>query len=384
MGNNIVKISFTGDLMCLREQNEAISRIGMSQERYDEIFRQVKPLFSESDFIIGNLETPVCNAEISSESINFNTPIEYLRSLKNFGFGFLSTANNHCLDRGVGGLCETIDNIDELNIGHSGTYRTKQESEDVYTTSVGGLRIGIVCGTFGTNSEVNGQMLPQDELWRVDLLKKQNKPSKIRFNPDGQFGKKMIADNVSSAAITNSANAPYIDRFISKIKKAKESADIVIVMPHVGGQYNPAPGNYTKYIVDAITRESPTLVIAGHPHVPLRFETVNNVFTAYSLGNFSFTPDTGYYIPNSLSEYGLILHSYWDVHTKELTKLSYSIVKNVVGEDGISRVVPIRGLYDSLSAIEKERLFVEAQAVASRVTSSLVQDPICDEQGISL
>ncbi len=96
---------------------------------------------------------------------------------------------------------------------------------------------------------------------------------------------------------------------------------------------------------------------------------------AFSLGNFSFTPDTGYYIPNSLAEYGVVLHTYWDPVSKDLQKSTFTIVKNIVGDDGISRVYPVSNLIDTLTTpIEKERLSIEVQAVANRVASRFVDE----------
>ena len=124
-----VKISFTGDLMCLKEQNEAIQKNNLGQRGYDEIFTYIKPLFSDTDFLIGNLETPISKSELSSEAICFNTPVEFVRSLVDCGFNFVSTANNHCLDRGIEGLDETIENLDCELLSHSGTYSKISNSE---------------------------------------------------------------------------------------------------------------------------------------------------------------------------------------------------------------------------------------------------------------
>lgn len=371
-GRNYIKVSFTGDLMCLKEQNEAICR---NNTDYREIFKEVKTILCDSDLLIGNLETPICCSPLSNESISFNTPKEFAEACLDCGVGFVSTANNHCLDRGISGLIETIGNLDAIGIAHSGTYRTKEESEEIYFTELHGIRIGIVCATFGTNSEVNGVMLPAEETWRIDLLKRQNKPARIRFNPDSNSGKKMIADNVTAAAIGNSLNAPYVERYLKKIEKAKEGADIVFVIPHVGGQYNPYPGTYTRHIVGVTASIRPSYIICGHPHVPHYVASVDGTPVAYSLGNFCFTPDVGYFIPNSLAEYGIVLHTYWDKDSKGLIKNSFTIVKNVVGEDGISRVYPVSELINILtSPIEKERLMVEVQAVANRVASIFVNN----------
>lgn len=378
--SELIKISFCGDIMCLKEQNTAVAGAEDVQKAYDSIFDCVKPLLSESDYVVGNLETPICDSDFSSESICFNTPIEFLRACKYAGFDFLTTANNHCLDRGINGIDQTIDNMDKLGLSHTGTYSTIDKSQGISVIDINGLKVAFIAATFGTNSEVNGIILPEDELWRVDLLKKQNKPARARFNPGGNEGKKIIYDNVSSAAITNSVNHRYLERLFDKIAKAKEIADIVIVMPHIGGQYNSVPGSYTRYIVSEIANREPSLIVAGHPHVPLRLEIVNNIYSAYSLGNFTFTPGVGYFIPNVLAECGIIFHSYWDIEAANLEKISFSIVKNVIGSDGISRVVPVNQLYQQLqSTIDKERLFCEAEAIAERFMTSICNNPLDKE-----
>lgn len=378
--SDIIKISFCGDIMCLKEQNAAIALKEDAQEAYDSIFEAVKPLLGESDFVVGNLETPVSDSDFSSESICFNTPIEFLKACKYAGFDFLSTANNHCLDRGIVGINQTLENIDRIGFAHTGTYSSKEKSEEICIVDIAGIKTAIISATFGTNSEVNGHMLSEEDLWRVDLLKKQNKPARVRFNPSREEGRKIIYDNVSSAAITNNAHRKYLERFFKKIATAKKIADIVIVMPHIGGQYNSVPGKYTRYIVSEISKKAPSLIVAGHPHVPLRLEKVNGIYSAYSLGNFCFTPNVGYFIPNLLAEYGIIYHTYWERKSATIQRQSFTIVKNVIGSDGISRVIPVYLLFQQLqSAIDKERLFCEAEAIAERFTTSICENPLDKE-----
>lgn len=382
MNNNsdFIKITVVGDCMCLKEQLEAIRTCGRSsEEAFDSIFEYMQPLFASSDFIIGNLETPICNEYFSDESICFNTPLEYVRALKKAGFDYLVTANNHALDRGLPGLCQTLDNLDDLGIGHTGTYRNVSESERPAVVDVKGLNIGIISCTFGTNSEYNGIMLDKSETFHIDLLKKQNKPARVRLSLDGA-GSRIIPDNVTPAAITNLNNQNMVGVMVDKVVRTKAAADITIVMPHVGGQYNPAPASYTKYIVKEFVNIQPSVIIAGHPHVPLRFELVKNVPVSYSLGNFSFTPGVGYYVHNVLAEYGIILNLYCSRLKKSIEKISFSIIKNIVGNDNISRPIPVHILYDSLeTAIERDFLKVEVEAVVNRIMGTGMGIDIKDE-----
>lgn len=366
-----IKISFVGDLMCLKEQNAAIVK-KYGHYDYSDVVNSIKHLFDGSDYVVGNLETPISNSRLSDEQISFNTPPEFLSAIKSLGINFLMTCNNHCLDRGFEGINETLHNIDSVGFDHSGTYSKKSDSEDIFIKNIKGVSFAFVCCTFGTNSEHNGVILPEDELWRVDLLKKQNKKSRIASKvSDSPIITKMIPDNVSVAAINNTANGPYINRIMRKIELAKEKADFVVALPHVGGQYNPAPGMYTKHTIKWMADMRCDLIVAGHPHVPHRYEMINGCFTAYSLGNFLFTPGVGYYLPNVLSEYGIVLHTYWDIIRQKLDSVSFSIVKNMVNEDGISCAHPLYDLYQKCgNAIERDCLSIDNEAIVNRFRGS--------------
>lgn len=371
MTDGLLKISFGGDLMCLQSQNEAVMhKYGLYD--YDETLATLKPLFAESDYVVANLETPLSKAGLSEEQICFNTPATFAEAIKKVGIHFVQTANNHCLDRGVEGMEQTLDVLDRLGLEHSGTYRTKEDSDILFIKEIAGVRVAIICCTFGTNSEHNGKILPAEETWRVDLLKRQNKLSKVASKvSDAPIITSMIPDNVSVAAITNSANVTYTNRIKEKILSAKREADIVIVMPHIGGQYNPAPGAWSKWTVDWMSQLSPSLIIAGHPHVPLRTESINGVFTAWSLGNLSFTPGVGYYLSNVLADYGVVLHTWFDIATKKLVKVSFNLVKNIVGEDGISRIRTVFDLWnESKNAIERDCLAIDNEALVNRLCGS--------------
>jgi len=106
--NAQLKISFGGDVMCLRQETDAVlKKYGVLD--YDSYLEGLAPLFAGSDYVAVNLETPIDDsAPLTDASVRLNTSSAFLKSLKKVGVDFVSTANNHCLDRGVAGIIATV------------------------------------------------------------------------------------------------------------------------------------------------------------------------------------------------------------------------------------------------------------------------------------
>ena len=97
------KITFLGDIMC--EKPFLKAAIKRNNDFYS-TFARLQEMLSESDFVAGNLETPIAGKELgyTKDLYAFNTPSEFLDGLKKLKIDLYLTANNHCLDRGVKGL----------------------------------------------------------------------------------------------------------------------------------------------------------------------------------------------------------------------------------------------------------------------------------------
>jgi poly-gamma-glutamate synthesis protein (capsule biosynthesis protein) len=389
-----IKITFIGDIMCQREQNIAThSRSGAPG--YDETFSAVTGRFRDSDYVVGNLETPIAGEALgyTSDSSRFNTPETFLDALKNAGIDFLTTANNHSLDRGIPGLDRTIEHLRSRQFGFTGTYSTQEESDRIFVKDIKGLKIAFLSFTYGTNSEYYGDPLPPDEEWRIDLLKKQQVrpipnpstrgfitrvgailPQRIWMALSALKGKTrpsipdFVADNVSPHAIDAPEHATYIARAKEKIQRAKELADIVVLLPHIGGQYNPAPGAYHKWTMHWMAETGVDVIVANHAHTSLRCENfANGCIGAYALGNFCFTPGVGWFLPNTLSEYSIALDLYLSKKEKRLTRTSFSVLKTIVAADGFASVHPVAELLaQEKDPVSRERLVIENEAVVNR------------------
>ncbi|MCL2377313.1 MAG: AmmeMemoRadiSam system protein B [Defluviitaleaceae bacterium] len=238
-----VRLTFTGDLM-LHEPQMSID--------FDHTFSRVRPHLESADLTIGNLET-VLNGTFSDFPL-FSAPDDFGHALKNAGFDLLATANNHSLDQGVDGLLRSLDFLDSIGIDTFGTYRNREERDDVLIREVEGIRFAFLAYTFGTN----GQPIPQGRDYLVNLMN------------DG-----LIAADIA---------------------RARELADFVIVMPHMGNEYEQTVRQEFKDWAMMMLEAGADIVVASHPHVvqPMGFvqiidietNTARRGFVAYCLGNF--------------------------------------------------------------------------------------------------
>mgnify|MGYP003375417529 FL=1 len=244
-------MAVVGDIMVHDYQyNEAYDP---NTDTYDFMhnFQEIKPFLSGYDVVIGNLELTFGGTDKPYSSFPcFNTPDSFLDAVKDAGFDLLTTANNHSMDTGQAGLIRTLDKLDEYGIAHVGTYCSQQERDTIYTKEINGITFAFVSATYGTNG------IPVPEKYLVNLIDE--------------------------------------TQMVSDIQKAQEMADIVVVLPHMGNEYETAPRDVFIQWADSMFAAGADIVLASHPHVLQRMEYrkvdhgdgEHDGFIIYSLGNF--------------------------------------------------------------------------------------------------
>ena len=240
---SLVRLTFTGDIMLHRQQ------MGFD---FNRTFSQVYSHLQSADLAIGNLETVF--AGFFSDFPLFSAPDEFGYALRDAGFDLLSTANNHSLDQGVEGLIGNLNFLEELGIGTFGTYRSREERDTILIREAGGIRFAFLSYTFGTNS----QMIPGGRDYLINLL--------------------------------------HADLIRADIARAREQADFVIIMPHMGNEYELFVRQEFQDWAMLMLEAGADIVVAGHPHVvqPMGFVQITDTetnenrrgFIAYCLGNF--------------------------------------------------------------------------------------------------
>ena len=255
-GDSVVKLSFVGDLMVHSRQLYEAYNAGNSTYNFEYSFQFVRDYISSADYAIGNLETVLGGKETGyTDFPAFNTPDAFAHALREAGFDMLTTANNHCNDRGELGIIRTIDVLDSLGLDHIGTYKSGEERSNVFMREIKGIKFAFLSYTYGTNG--------------------------IPLTP----GKPYLANVMSEALIRED------------IERAKsQNADIIVVMPHMGDEYETHPAKAWQDWARFMLSCGADIVVASHPHVlqPMEFTGISsssgkepcNGFIAYSTGNF--------------------------------------------------------------------------------------------------
>lgn len=247
-----VTISFVGDLMCHSTQFH-YAMLNKDSFDFNPVFREVKEYLSSADLTIGNLETVIAGKKSGYSGYPFfNTPDEYIEALKEAGFDFLVTSNNHSLDRGEHGVLRTIEQIKLNGLLNTGTYISQISRDETESITAAGIDISVLAYTYGTN----GIPIPEGKSYLVNL----------------------IDHNLIEKDITNARN---------------NNPDLVIVYYHFGDEYSRQPNQYQKDVVKKTIELGADIIIGSHPHVlqPAEYFSTNGAklnkgFSAYSLGNF--------------------------------------------------------------------------------------------------
>jgi len=234
--------------------------------------------FFSCDLVFANLETPIdwqmppsLVPEVMLSDMLFNGSAQMFDIFSGQsgsqppfrGYDVLSTANNHSLDMGEGGIRHTIDFLESRGVAFTGTARTASEAVTFPILERRGMRVAFLAYTYSLNQFEP----PAGKEWLVNYL---------RLNRPG---------------------CP-IDLIIRQVRQARElGADIVVVSLHVGFAYQAYPMLHTVDLFHRIFDQAGAdVILGGHPHVAQPMEKyvfrdpfsgrIKPGFAIYSLGDF--------------------------------------------------------------------------------------------------
>ena len=394
------KITVLGDIM-VEPQFLAQVKKGDEYDFYTPL-KALEYLFDNSDYVIGNLETPLAGeeAEYTNRIVSFNAPDSVAEAVKKIGVDAVSTANNHCLDRGFAGLERTLAALDRIGLDHTGTYPKGFEGDRNHYFEIGDTKVALIAYAHSTNYGITPDLPEGETAVCVNNSRplKGAPPAYLRL-PENYYttlkcvqelaGRTLLweetillrkAMGITIGAIDDRVvpeTLTEIEEYAGKIEKdyktAKENgADIVLFYPHVGGQFNTVPGKYSQVFLGRCAKIGFDAILAAHSHTTQKAEYINDSPCFYSMGNVTMSPCTFYQIPESLAEYGVVAHLY--VENKKICKTTISIIKMVEDENTPLHVVPVDILVSELTGEAKEKLLCDIAEVHERVTGRKLPD----------
>ena len=185
-----VKLTFVGDVLMASKVEDILKQKG-----YDYPYTNVKDYLTKPDYTIANLETPITTrGTVQNKDYVYRSSPLALPALKASGIDLVNLANNHVMDYGTEGLLDTMDALDQEDIKRVGAGKDLKEAYRPVIVEKEGVKIAF----FGFSRVV------PEASWKAG---------------PGHPG----------VAETYSYKLP-----VEAIQKARESADLVVVVAHWG------------------------------------------------------------------------------------------------------------------------------------------------------
>ncbi len=343
----MAKITIMGDLLCYQGMTEKYGK------DYGVFYKEVGKL-KDCDYLIANPETPFAGEDMryTFERYCFNTPVTFIRALKDLGVNLLTLANNHCMDRKEEGVLRTLENCKKEGFETIGLYASQEERNALFIKEFDGIRVAFINYTYGTNAFAHHNML--EKPYTVNLLQPEELTEGSIHLLDSSA---RISERVQEIYYQKNKEydiaKKYLERLEKDIKKAKENADYLVAIIHCGGQYNDLPDAYTKYVYERIKEYGADIIVGNHPHIIQSCDNTDGYLTVYSMGNFIDSPEV-------VGEQGIdyrynaVMHLTIEKQNgKVVAKKEFSLYK-VIEEDGLLYAIDTFDLYNRTKS-EKDR-----------------------------
>jgi poly-gamma-glutamate capsule biosynthesis protein CapA/YwtB (metallophosphatase superfamily) len=206
-----------------------------------------RDLIQGADIAIANFENPAPdNPSFHRSGTVFSADPRLIDGLANAGIDYVSLANNHIRDAGGAGLLQTIKNVKQRGIEVSGAGRNLAAARKPAVLEAAGTKVAIL-------------------------------------------GYDTIAGSYHATA-TKIGSAPLTAAIVRDDVKAarRAGADVVIVFPHWGTEYDPTPFANQKRLARMAIDAGADMVIGNHAHWAAAMEIYEGKPIWYALGNLVF------------------------------------------------------------------------------------------------
>ncbi len=199
-----------------------------------------------ADIALANLESPVDDDfRFHSRGTVFSGDPRLLDGIENAGFDVVSLANNHIRDAGTDGIMDTVKALKARGIASTGAGKGFANARKPAVLETHGVTVAILgCDAVARSYWTSNKAIGSRKCDRTTL--------------------------------------------VDDIKKARQSADVVIVFPHWGVEYRAKPSDGQRKMAKAWANAGADAVIGNHAHWVAAMESISDVPVWYALGNLVF------------------------------------------------------------------------------------------------
>jgi len=234
--------------------HDAVIRSGKTESGdydYTGIFEFVKPYAEKADYSIISYEGVSMDSDKNYTGYPlFNAPPAIISAFSDAGFDMVNNGNNHCLDRALNGLFETIGIIKQKNLQVIGTFQDAAEPR-YKIHDINRIKVGFLSYTYGCNMNEN-RLTEEERNTHLSLINR--------------------------------------DRMETEIKTLEPKSDIIVVLIHWGVEYRREPTDEQKKLAESMLSWGADIILGSHPHVVEPSETIEidgeTKYLIYGMGNF--------------------------------------------------------------------------------------------------
>ena len=301
--------------------------------RFDQYFTYVTDAVSQADFAVANLETTLAGTEDGRAYAGypcFNCPDTLADAAKGAGFDMLLTSNNHANDTRSFGISRTLKVLREKEILSLGS--VEKEGDPLYrVVDVSGIKIGMVCYSFGEIREKTGNKI-------LNGLKVQEEHREL----------------------INVFDPKRLDLFYAQMEQhiadmKADGAEATVLYIHWGHEYHTKQSKTQTDMAQKLCELGIDVIIGGHPHVVqgvelLESESGHRTLCAYSVGNLLSNQrrnlmdlKTGHTEDGLLVRFTFVKYSDGSVHLEFAETLPTWVCMRDIDDHRVYHILPLDG-----------------------------------------
>ncbi|WP_454386843.1 CapA family protein [Streptococcus sp. Marseille-Q8145] len=219
---------------------------------FSENFTYVKDWLQQGDLVLGDFEGTIRSDYPLAGYPLFNAPEAVVPAIKDAGYQVVDLAHNHILDSGLEGVFTTAKAFEDHGISPVGVYTHKnRDKAPILIKEVKGIKIAILAYSYGFNG---------------------------------------LESSLSQKEIDHHLSTFDEEKMKAEIEQAEKEADITVVMPQTGIEYQLEPNEEQVELYHKMVDWGADIIFGGHPHVVQPSEILEKdgqkKLIIYSMGNF--------------------------------------------------------------------------------------------------